>query len=293
MSTQKTVAVVGLGLIGGSVARGLAAQGNLVLGYDTNSASLNAALSSGVLTRPLSPTLEEIGDADAVIIAVYGDSALDVLERVSANADDVGLVTDVGSTKRGIVAAAEAMPVGRLFVGSHPLAGDHRAGWAASRADLFANATVYLCPARQASDSALSRARALWISLGAKPVEIEAGAHDDLLAWTSHLPHLVSIALAIALEEAGISRSQLGPGGRDLTRLAGGSPDVWTPIILENAAAIESAVEGIERQLMVIRKFLHTGDRKVVRERLANAQSWAGSCPDLDIAGSSPVARSL
>lgn len=277
MSTQKTVAVVGLGLIGGSVARGLAAQGDRVLGYDSNSATLAAALSSGVVTRPLSPTLEEIGDAEAVIIAVYGDSALDVLERVNAKAGDVGLVTDVGSTKRGIVAAAEAVPLGRRFIGSHPFAGDHRSGWAASRADLFANETVYLCPARQASDSALSRAQELWISLGAKPVEIEAGAHDDLLAWTSHLPHVVSIALAIALEEAGISRSQLGPGGRGLTRLAGGSPDVWTPIILENSAAIESAVEGIERQLKIIRKLLRTGDREIVKERLANARSWAGS----------------
>jgi prephenate dehydrogenase len=210
------------------------------------------------------------------VIAVYGDSATRVVEQIAAHAHTIGLVTDVGSTKRPIVAAAEASAIGDRFVGSHPFAGDHRSGWTASRFDLFENEIVYVCPSSRASPAALDLAQELWTSLGAKTVRMDASEHDDLLAWTSHSPHAVSTALALALSEAGIVHRQLGRGGRDVTRLAASSPDVWTSIMLDNAPAVEAALSAVESQVRSFRSLLSARDAERIRERLSKARDWSG-----------------
>ena len=276
MSSPRTVAVIGLGMIGGSVARGLAARGVTVIGHDTNPGYLDAAVAEGVVTQRLLPTLEDIDRAEVAVIAVYGDSATRVLEQISRHANTVGLVTDVGSTKRPIVSAAESSPIGERFVGSHPFAGDHRSGWTASRFDLFENEIVYLCPSSNASRTAFDTADELWSSLGAKTVRMDAAEHDDLLAWTSHSPHAVSTALALALSEAGIVHRQLGRGGRDVTRLAASSPDVWTSIMLDNAPAVEAALSAVESQVRSFRSLLSARDGERIRERLSKAREWSG-----------------
>jgi prephenate dehydrogenase len=268
------VAVIGLGTIGGSVARGLAAQGIEVLGYDTNASYLDAAIEAGVVSRRLPPGLDDIGKAEAVVIAIHGDAAIHALERLKQQAHGVRLITDVGSTKRRIVATAEKLELGHCFVGSHPFAGDHRSGWNASRLDLFKNEVVYLCPTSDSSESAMEAAHSLWTLLGARPVRIDAAQHDELLAWTSHLPHVVSAAVALALAERGIDRRQLGRGGRDVARLSGGSPDLWTAITLENASAIDAALVAMERKLAAFRLSLSEGNGDGVLDQLSRARHW-------------------
>lgn len=276
MSDTQTVAVIGLGMIGGSVARALATKGVNVVGYDRNPEYLDAAIAEGILSRRLSPELEDIDVAQVAVIAVYGDSATNVLEKIARYASDVSLITDVGSTKQPIVAAAEASSIRDRFVGAHPFAGDHRSGWDASRFDLFENEIVYLCPTSSSTNDALETAKNFWTSLGAKPVRIGAREHDDLLAWTSHLPHAVSTVLALAMSEAGIVHRQLGRGGRDVTRLAASSPDVWTSIMLDNAPAIEEALASIERQADSFRSLLNARDRAGINARLSKARDWSG-----------------
>ena len=276
MTPPHTIAVIGLGMIGGSVARGLAARGMKVIGHDTNATYLDAAVAEGIVSKRLSPDLDDIGSADVAVISVYGDSAIQVLEQIERSAGDLRLVTDVGSTKRPIVAAAESSSLGPRFVGSHPFAGDHRSGWGASRFDLFENEIVYLCPTSSTTSSALDTAHELWISLGAKTVKMEAAEHDELLAWTSHCPHVVSTALALALSEAGIVHRQLGRGGRDVTRLAASSPDVWTSILLDNAPAVEAALVAVERQVKGFRSLVSARDRDGIRARLSKARDWSG-----------------
>lgn len=276
MSSLQTVAVVGLGMIGGSVARGLAAKGTRVVAYDSQAAHLDAAIAEGVVSQRLSPELEGIDAADALVIAVYGESASSVLEQMAIRAGDVRLVTDVGSTKRNIVSAAESSSLAARFVGSHPFAGDHRSGWAASRFDLFEDEIVYLCPTSSTSSEALKAAQELWASLGAKAVRMDAAEHDELLAWTSHLPHAVSTVLALAMSEAGIAHRQLGRGGRDVTRLAASSPEVWTSVMLDNAAAIDAALEGVGRQVEGLRLLLGSRDREAIRQRFSRARDWSG-----------------
>lgn len=275
MTPPRSVAVIGLGMIGGSVARGLAAQGVEILGYDTNSSYLDAAVNAGVVSRRLPDGLESIGNAEAVVIAVYGDAALHALECLKQHRNEVSLITDVGSTKRTIVASAERLALGDCFVGSHPFAGDHRSGWPASRVDLFQNEVVYLCPTSESSESAMHTANSLWTLLGGAPVQIDATKHDELLAWTSHLPHVVSATLALALAERGIDRAHLGRGGRDVARLAGGSPELWATIALENASSIDGALSAMEGELAAFRLLLQKGDREAMKARLSRARDWS------------------
>jgi prephenate dehydrogenase len=256
----RAVAVAGLGLIGGSVARDLAAAGVRVLGWDRDRASVDAALAEGVVSAALGVEMKGLEEAEVLVIAVPVGAAAGVLEAALPRLGGARLVTDTGSTKASIVAAAERLRIGDRFVGAHPFAGDHRAGWEASRAGLFSGATVYLCRTPSTSDAAMSLARELWGAIGGAPAELTAAQHDHRLAWTSHLPQVVSSALAGTLAANGFRRSDLGPGGRDVTRLAASSPSLWTDIFRDNHAALEEPLAALEARIASIRTALASGD---------------------------------
>jgi prephenate dehydrogenase len=272
----RSVAVAGLGLIGGSLARDLAARGIRVLGHDRDPAAVDAALAEGVLAAALERDFGGLEDADAFVVAVPVRAAAAVLEAARPRLDTVPLVTDAGSTKRGIAAAAERLGLGARFVGGHPLAGDHLSGWAASRRGLFDGARVYLCPSADASAEARALARELWTIAGGTVVEMEAAEHDRLLAWTSHLPQIASSTLAAALAVQGIARADLGRGGRDVTRLAGSSAEVWTDIALDNADFLLDGIDGLRLRLDAIRDALAAGDRDGVREFFLTGRGFGG-----------------
>jgi prephenate dehydrogenase len=271
-----TVAVVGLGTIGGSLARDLAALGVRVLGYDANLDAVRAARAEGVVHRVMDPGLADAADADALVIAVPVAAAAEVLARVAARPGRLRLLTDVGSTKRRIVEIAERLGVGSRFVGAHPLAGDHRAGWAASRTGLFRGAPVYLCPSASTGPEASDAARWLWEAVGGRVEQLDAAEHDRRLAWTSHLPQALSTTLARTLAAAGIGAHDLGPGGREMTRLAGSSPDMWTGIALENADQMTAALTAFGAELDVLRDALARRDGETLHHWFAEGQGW---CP--------------
>ncbi|HVE36184.1 MAG TPA: prephenate dehydrogenase/arogenate dehydrogenase family protein [Gemmatimonadaceae bacterium] len=271
----KSATVVGLGLIGGSIARDLTARGVRVRGYDADREQLDAAVRDGIVSDPLDIDFDGAG-ADVIVLAVPVDQAPAMLRRLARVARSARLVTDVGSTKTSIVNEARALGLDGCFVGSHPMAGDHRSGWTASRRNLFADALVYLCPVSppRTVSPVVEVAKHFWMWLGATPSLIDAEAHDRHVAWTSHLPHLVSMALGLALAGAGIDRDALGPGGRDTTRLAGSSPEMWTAIAADNRAAIDEALASAEREVATLRAALRGGDTELLRERFAASQAW-------------------
>jgi prephenate dehydrogenase len=270
--------IIGLGLIGGSIARDLAARGVRVRGYDADRDRLDSAVREGIVSDPLEFDFDGAG-SDVIVLAVPVDQAPGLLRRVARLARSARLVTDVGSTKTSIVAEARALGLEASFVGAHPMAGDHRSGWGASRRDLFVDALVYLSPTSSLRTPVVEVATNFWRSLGATTCIMEADAHDRHVAWTSHLPHLVSTALGLALAGAGIGRDALGPGGRDTTRLAGSSPEMWTAIAADNRAAIDEALASAEREVASFRKALLSGDVALVRERFVSAQAWFDGQP--------------
>jgi prephenate dehydrogenase len=280
MIPDTRMAVIGLGLMGGSVARALHARGVRVLGYDRDDTQLDAALREGVVHEALDSSLAGLATADVVVLALPVDATIAVLPCVASRLTDARLVTDLASTKRSIVAAAEAAGLGPRFVGAHPLTGSHRSGWGASRASLFEDARVFLCPAPSTTTAALRLAESLWRELRAGVEVLDAGDHDDQMAWRSHLPHLVSTALAVTLREAGVRRSALGPGGRDMTRLAGGSPAMWNPIVRDNAAAIADALGACEARLRAFRTAVMERDDDETRRFLESAADWFDGEPE-------------
>lgn len=277
----RTVAILGLGLIGGSLARDLHAQGVRVLGWDRDAATRAAAAADGIVS--LADNLADLDQADVVVLAIPVRRAVERLRELAPLLQRVTLITDVGSTKASIVRAAEALGLGERFVGSHPLAGDHRSGWPASRTGLFGAARVYITPARAASHRAVCMAEELWMRVrpppAALPVRMDAEAHDTLLGWTSHLPQVVSTALGLALAQSHTPRAELGPGGRDVTRLAGSDPEMWADVLVDNADALSSALAMMGVRLRQLHDAVARRDGDEIRRLFTEARGWHGQVP--------------
>ncbi|MQA90723.1 MAG: prephenate dehydrogenase/arogenate dehydrogenase family protein [Gemmatimonas sp.] len=275
MTLPSSVAVIGLGLMGGSLARDLAAMGCNVLGYDSRPEIGPAAERAGVVHVLLDSSLEGARTASLIVIATPVDVAIATLSKLARIVASDATITDVGSTKAAIVARAEELGIGPRFVGSHPLTGDHRSGWRAGRRSLYEGSTVFLCPAPSALPETREAIRGFWESVGASCVNLGAEEHDLRLAWASHLPQVCSSALAATLDTAGLGPEQLGPGGRDATRLAASSPELWRAIALTNAVSLQAAVASLREHLAEFETALRERDSAALLRFFQRASDWA------------------
>ena len=256
----RRIAVVGTGLIGGSIALRLRRDDPSieVTGYDGDPASVEEAVRRGAVTHP-SPTIAEaVSGAELVILAVPVDRIPAALEQVGAAVGAGTVVTDVGSAKGEVVTAGEKA-LGEGFVGGHPMAGSERHGIEAADADLFEDAWWILTPTAGTSQTAYATVTSLVASLGAKPVAVEAAAHDALIARLSHLPQLAASAIVDVAAGAGDREALLGlaaGGFRDVTRIAASHPTMWLAILRTNRLAILDALEGLEGRLQGLRRML-------------------------------------
>ena len=271
MTAAGTVGIVGLGLIGGSLARDLNEAGWRVQGVDRDPGRERAARDAGVLVGPVEPEA-----LDVLVLAVPVRSAPSRLRGLARRLAPDAVATDVGSTKRSVVEAAAACGLGSRFVGAHPLAGSHESGWAASRTGLFDGALVWLTPTAETSEAAAVRIESLWRSVGAVPRRTDAAVHDRLVALVSHMPQVAASALGSALGRTGTGIDELGPGGRDATRLAGSDPDMWTDILLDNADEVGPALDRLMDELMRFQRAIRQLDDGTVRSLLADARAWRG-----------------
>jgi len=271
------IAVIGLGLIGGSLARDFRAAGHTVVAFDRRAASLRAARRARVIAGTLPRSLAGVESCDACVLAL----PVDAIERTLGSARQrlrlVPLVMDAGSTKRGVMRAARDAGLRANFVGAHPMAGDHVSGWPASRSALFAGKTVYLTTHRELRLPSLRRAKSLWRSVGARVQVCDADAHDALLAGVSHVPQVAAVALAMLLADSGIRRSTLGRGGRDMTRLAASSAGVWTPILLSNRDRVAIGVRRLVRALRQVEDRVTAGDAPALNRLLRRTNRWANA----------------
>lgn len=288
MTRVRRVGIVGLGMMGGSLARALAARDVEVVAHDRDASSLEEAIREGVVAGRMRPLASEAAACQVIVLATPAQAACELLATLGGSPGDA-LLMDLASTKRGTVAAAEAAGLGHRFVGAHPLTGSHRSGWRAGRPDLFDDARVFLCPTASTSDASLELATAFWSGLRAGTEILDAAAHDEQMAWRSHLPHFISTALALTLRAAGIQRSALGPGGRDMTRLAGGDPEMWTEIGTDNAAALAVALGAIEDRLRWCREAV-TRDPAALERLLAEGREWFDGDPASPLTREAPGA---
>jgi prephenate dehydrogenase len=269
-----TVGIVGLGLIGGSLARDLAGLGARVVAVERDPASLHAARAADILhAGGAEPEL--LDDAGAVILALPPRTAVGMLPGLAPHLRRARWVTDVAGTKTSILAAARAAGLGPRFVGSHPMAGGTGSGFGASRAGLFRGARVYLCAGEATADVAAAT-HGFWERLGGVCVPIAAGEHDRRCAWASHLPQFAATTLAATLHRAGIDTTDLGAGGRDATRLAASAAALWTELAADNGGHLAAALEALHAGLGDLLAALRSGDAAAVAALLEEGRRWRG-----------------
>jgi len=266
------LAIVGLGLIGGSIALAVRERwsSTLITAVDRPPVLAHAS-SSGAIDRA-AQTVAEIGPVDLVILAAPVRQNVELLPQVMAGLSDGAIVTDVGGTKRDIVAAAKALPSATAFIGGHPIGGAERGGFGFARPDLFRGKPWIFTPA--AASPSLDKLSDFVRGLGARPATMDAEAHDRVMAYVSHLPQL---AASVLMEVVGSAASNdglrvAGRGLTDSTRLASSPASVWREICAANADDIGPALDALIARLSELRADLHSG--RTVDEVFDAAAKW-------------------
>ena len=273
------IVIFGAGLIGGSFALALRQAGAAreVVGFGRRAATLEEAQRLGILDRIGTDEAREVADADLVLIATPVAKMGEILRRIAPHLGPDTLVTDGGSTKCDVVAAAHANLGSRLaqFIPAHPIAGAEHSGPAAARADLYQGRKVVLTPLPENGAAAVARVRAAWEACGAVVSELTPEQHDAVFAAVSHLPHLLSFALVHDIaqrDNRDLLLSFAASGFRDFTRIAASSPEMWRDISLANREALLREVKGYADELHVLYQALEANDAAKLEEIFAEAQ---------------------
>ena len=268
------VAVVGVGLIGGSLGLALRARGACreVIGVDPG--PLDLALERGAVERAL-PLEAAAKAADLIVLAAPVGALPGLARALKPHLRPETVVTDTGSVK-GYVLDHVAPLLGGRFVGAHPIAGRERSGVGAAEADLFEGAACVLTPVEASDDDAVAAVSALWRAVGARVTTMPAAVHDRVFACVSHLPHLVAFALMGAVERTrpdGVDPVAYSAGGlRDFTRVAGADPVMWRDICLTNPEALLAMIETFQRELAGIGDAVRAGDGEGLLARFEAAR---------------------
>jgi prephenate dehydrogenase len=287
------VAVLGVGLIGGSI--GLAARRRLdaeVVGHGRSPERLARAIELGAIDRAAGSLAEACEGAEVIFCAGPVAALPGQAREALAAAGPETVVTDVGSTKGELVAALGG---DERFIGGHPLAGAETAGVENAREDLFEGARWYLTPTEHSGGVLYDRLQRAVAGLGARPQAIDAAGHDRLMATVSHLPHVLANALATEAEESLTRDSErlpdVGPSFRDTTRVAGSNPAIWADIYASNREAVADSVEAVAARLAAAAELIRSGDREALaawhgaageaRRRLLEGSSEAGPLREL------------
>lgn len=275
-----TVGVIGVGLIGGSLAASLKSMKlcDRIIGYAPDDTA-REALTLGLVDELAASVTEVAANSDLIVLAAPVLQLPAVLRELAPGVRAGAVIMDCASTKQSVIAAAR-LSLGvhfPQFVPAHPIAGSERYGPSAARAGLYKGARVILCPQAETDPSALARVRALWQTLGARVSDLDAAAHDRLYAAVSHWPHAVAFALSGALADSDVSEAALraaGAGLRDTTRIAASSPALWAEILLDNRVEALKAAQEMQDQIDVLTKALREGDRMALERAFGVASRW-------------------
>ncbi len=274
--SDTTIAILGVGLMGGSM--GLAVRERLgverVVGYGRTARTLQQAVDVGAITDKAGSIAEAVRDADICFIATPVRTILEVTRAaLEASASDC-IISDMGSTKSSLMKALDSTGEKR-FIGGHPVCGSETAGVANAREDLFEKATYFLTPGRGVDPSNYERLHGLLAGIGALPTAIDPDAHDRIMALVSHMPHV--LANTAVNQVGGVNldgREALlsaGPSFRDMTRVAGSNPQVWTDIFMENRSWLGEVLKEHGENIRRITEALERGDEDYIRQMVIDA----------------------
>ena len=270
MKLFNKVAIVGTGLIGGSLALAIKKSGlaGEIVGVSRHKKSLVLAKRRGAINRG-SQSLEIIKGADLVVLATPVDTILAFAPKISKFIKKDAIVTDVGSTKERIVKSLEKRFPN--FVGSHPLAGSEKRSIANAHPDLFKNSLCLLTPTKKTNKRAMNKINILWKKVGAKTIFIDPERHDKILAFVSHLPHIVAFSLIEAVPRNFLRFGSTGL--KDTTRIAASDSELWAEIFLSNQKNILKTISLFKRNISSIESAIKRKNRKSLGEILERAKN--------------------
>ena len=274
------LAVFGVGLIGGSFALALKKRRAVttVVGVGRSRANLLAARRLGIIDEIAVDAASAVSDADLVLVAVPLGQTAAVLARIAPHLAAHTVVSDAGSTKRDVIASARRLlgPAFARFVPAHPIAGTEKSGASAAFPELFAGCNLIVTPEPETAAGAVKLVTAAWKLAGMRVTTMRAAAHDRVFALVSHLPHLLSftaVANIAGYADAAKLFMHTGGGFRDLTRIAGSSPEMWRDICIANRAAILSALDGYLADLEAVRAMVEAADGPALEDKFATARA--------------------
>jgi prephenate dehydrogenase len=277
MRERQTLAIIGVGLIGGSIGLALRRRklAGRIVGIGRRRSSLAKALEHKCVTETTTSIAHGVAEADLVVVCTPVKLIPETIAEAAKHAPTGAILTDAGSTKEAVIARTEELLRAQSselsrFVGSHPIAGSDRTGAAAAIADLFVGRTVVVTPTASTAAATTSAIEKFWKSLGANVVKMSPAEHDAALARTSHLPHLVASALAAATPDELLPLT--GTGWSDTTRVAAGDAELWRQILTTNAVPTLKALADFETVLARLRTALETGDGPALARILAEGK---------------------
>ncbi len=275
-----TIAVVGVGLIGGSLARAVRTNrlARSITGIDTDTRNLRLAEELGVVDTGTADLSHGVRDANLVVIATPVRSIVPLTQQISRFAARDAIITDTGSVKGEIVRGVEALNLsGVSFVAGHPIAGTERSGVAAADASLFQKRKTILTPTGLTDVVSLQTVRRLWESVGSDVIFLDCDLHDQIFGAVSHLPHYIAFSLVSYLGSLqGITDDllQFSAGGlKDFTRIAASDPTMWTDIALMNSSVIMEFIDGYQEALSSLKDLIGSGNADALLAALTNAQA--------------------
>lgn len=279
MEQPQQIAILGLGLMGASLALGLKKRGfsGAIIGYARREETRELALEHGVADQVFADPCDAVRHADIVVVCVPIWSIAKLAEEIIPALKPGAVVTDVGSTKSELLKVMDPLfkDSNACFVGSHPIAGSEKTGIDAGNPDLYEGRLTVVCPADDTRAETLNAVKEMWTAAGSEVIDMSPGRHDSMLAATSHLPHMVAAALArsVADGDPAAKADFCGTGFKDTTRVASGSADMWVDIIDTNRAALETELDRFHEELQGLISILRSGNGDDIRKWLVDAAS--------------------
>ncbi|NLN92850.1 MAG: prephenate dehydrogenase/arogenate dehydrogenase family protein [Candidatus Hydrogenedens sp.] len=261
------ITIIGVGLLGASLGLALKKRGSkaAITGVGRRQESLDTALRLGAVDTASLDPLEASLEADLVVIATPVQQVIPLLELLAPRLSPQCLILDVASVKKDICAHARRLfPLPRRFVGCHPMAGSEKSGPEHGNADLYEGTVCLLECSDDLAEETLAEARSFWEFVGTRVIEMDPAQHDDFLARTSHLPHVAAAAVAQIVHDSGASRSMIGQGFLDVTRIAASRAEIWRDISLSNREALLGAIRELRNSLDAFESALEKSDAREV-----------------------------
>jgi prephenate dehydrogenase len=289
------IAIIGLGLIGGSLARALHDKLGImdITAVNRTPEAISQAVRDGSIRQGFCELNDHVYYSDIIFICTPVKQALKYLDLLAGKVKPGCIVTDVGSTKGEIASYAESLPNAPCFIGGHPMAGTEKTGYAAGFAHMFENAYYVLTPGRRTTDDALNKMTGIVKGIGAIPVIMDAAKHDIVTAGISHLPHVIASALvnmvsSLDIQDGSMSMHAAG-GFKDLTRIASSSPEMWENIVLSNGPRLKELIEYFREVLGDFEKNLEAFDSGEILKFFSNAKDFRDSLSSTAVGLISPA----